>query len=243
MPTPLSSFRLYDLSLDQLSAKDKLLINTINAHCYNLAQGDPEYLHALRSSDVLLPDGISIVLAIRWLTGKKLRKIAGDDLFRWEMERMDAMGGKVFFLGSSERILLMIQKKVAKEYPHIKLKTYSPPFKPLFTIEDNLEMVTAINAFIPDVLFVGMTAPKQEKWSYANLNELKAHHICCIGAVFDFYAGTIKRAPAWIIRIGFEWFYRLIKEPRRLWRRYLVGNTKFSFAVIKEFLNQRHGMS
>ena len=98
-------------------------------------------------------------------------------------------------------------------------------------------MLEKINAFEPDALFVGMTAPKQEKWAYEHFTHLQAGHICCIGAVFDFYAGTISRAPQWMIQMGLEWLYRLIKEPRRMWRRYLIGNSKFIWAVVKEKYN------
>ena len=95
-------------------------------------------------------------------------------------------------------------------------------------------MINAVNDFNPDVLLIGMTQPKQEKWDSQHFNELKVGHICCIGAVFDFYAGTINRAPKWMIYLGLEWFYRLLKEPRRMWRRYLLGNSKFIWLVIKE---------
>ena len=95
-------------------------------------------------------------------------------------------------------------------------------------------MLHAVNAVQPDVLFVGMTAPKQEKWAYHNHPNLLAGHTCCIGAVFDFYAGTVQRAPRVFINLGLEWFYRLAKEPRRMWRRYLIGNVKFIRAIIKE---------
>ena len=240
MSISLSSFKLYDLPLNQLSINDKLLINTINAHSYNVAGKDKEFVEALLLSNVLLPDGISIVYAVSLLTGQRLQKIAGDDLFRWEMERIDKTGGKVFFLGSSENILSKIQNKVSTEYPNISLKTYSPPYKPHFSFEDDQIMIESINDFNPDVLFIGMTAPKQEKWAFSHFNELKVKHVCCIGAVFDFYAGTVNRAPKWIIKIGFEWFYRFIMEPRRMWRRYLIGNTKFSYSVIREFISLKY---
>jgi N-acetylglucosaminyldiphosphoundecaprenol N-acetyl-beta-D-mannosaminyltransferase len=97
-------------------------------------------------------------------------------------------------------------------------------------------MLKAINAFKPDALMVGMTAPKQEKWAYKHYNQLEVGHICCIGAVFDFYAGTVKRAPQWMIKMGLEWFYRLIKEPGRMWQRYLIGNMIFIGHIIKEKL-------
>ena len=95
-------------------------------------------------------------------------------------------------------------------------------------------MLTAINSIKPDVLFIGLTAPKQEKWAYKHFNELEARHICSIGAVFDFYAGTVTRSPKWMIDYGLEWLYRLLKEPRRMWQRYLKGNLIFIFLIIKE---------
>ena len=94
-------------------------------------------------------------------------------------------------------------------------------------------MIDAVNEVEPDVLFVGMTAPKQEKWSYQFYDELKAGHICCIGAVFDFYAGNIKRAPDWMISAGLEWLYRLLSEPRRIGRRYIIGNSLFVYEILK----------
>ena len=97
-------------------------------------------------------------------------------------------------------------------------------------------MINAINAENPDVLFIGMTAPKQEKWAYQHFNKLKALHIGCIGAVFDFYAGDVKRAPKWIVKTGFEWSYRLFSEPKRLWKRYLFGNISFVHKLVKEKL-------
>jgi N-acetylglucosaminyldiphosphoundecaprenol N-acetyl-beta-D-mannosaminyltransferase len=212
----------------------KLQINTINAHCYNLAQSDTLYQKALLNSDILIPDGISVVWAIRWLTGKKIKKIAGADLFFYELKRLQQTGGKCFFLGSTESTLKHIKERIACEYPDISVQTYSPPYKPEFSEEDNMAMLDSINAFHPDVLMVGMTAPKQEKWAYQHYNQLQVGHICCIGAVFDFYAGTVRRAPDWMIKLGLEWFYRLIKEPRRMWKRYLAGNLIFIGHIISE---------
>jgi len=182
----------------------------------------------------LIPDGISIVWAVRWLTGQKIKKIAGSELFFYEMEQLQRIGGKCFFLGSTEATLNCIAERVNKDYPNVKVQWHSPPYKPEFSEEDNLAMLKAINTFQPDVLFIGMTAPKQEKWAYQHYDQFNVNHICCIGAVFDFYAGTVKRAPKWMINMGLEWFYRLIKEPRRMWRRYLIGNSKFIWAVLKE---------
>lgn len=214
----------------------KLIINTINAHCYNIAQIDKTYAQALHSSDVLLPDGVSITLALRYLNGKKINKIAGADLFYYEMNRLNHKGGKIFFLGSKTSTLEIIKNKAKKNFPNVQVAYYSPPYVSEFSESDSAKMLDEINRFKPDVLFVGMTAPKQEKWTYIHYNKIPSCHICNIGAVFDFYAGNIKRAPKWVIKLGFEWLYRLIMEPMRLWRRYLIGNTKYIFYINKEKL-------
>lgn len=215
----------------------KLLINTINAHSYNTAQQDALFAEALQQGDVLIPDGASIVMACRWLKAKVQPKerIAGWDLFVFEMEKLNRQGGTCFFMGSSEKVLGLIRERAKSVYPNIRIETYSPPYKPEFTAEENRAMVEAINRCNPDLLWIGMTAPKQEKWAYAHWKELDIHcHCGTIGAVFDFFAGTMERAPLWWQEHSLEWLYRLIKEPKRMWRRYIIGNTLFLWNLTKE---------
>ena len=221
----------------------KLLINTINAHSYNVAQEDAVFAEALRKGDVLLADGASIVHACRWLKTptRPKERIAGYDLFEYEMavlERQaskDAKQRKVMFMGSSPRVLQKIEQRAAVDHPHLKVVTYSPPYKPEFSEADNQAIIAAINSANPDLLWIGMTAPKQEKWTYSHWQELNIHcHVGTIGAVFDFYAGTAKRAPLWWQRHSLEWLYRLIIEPRRMWRRYIIGNVLFIRNVLRE---------
>jgi N-acetylglucosaminyldiphosphoundecaprenol N-acetyl-beta-D-mannosaminyltransferase len=194
-------------------------------------------MEALLNSDILIPDGISVVWTERWLSGKRIKKIAGEDLFYYEMERLQQKGGKCFFLGSSEETLIKIKKRALIEYPSVTVETYSPPYKDEFSTNENRQMLEMINNLQPDALMIGMTAPKQEKWAYQNYNQLKAGHICCIGAVFDYFAGNIQRAPVWMIDAGFEWFYRLVKEPRRMWYRYLIGNFLFVWSIVIQKIN------
>lgn len=215
----------------------KLLINTINAFSYDNARKDVLFSEALQKGDVLIPDGISIVKACRFLNAKSQPKerIAGWDLFVYEMEKLNRVGGKVMFLGSSDAVLNLIRHRVAEKYPKIEVDTYSPPYKPEFSDEENEAMISAINHSNPDLLWIGMTAPKQEKWAYTHLNRLDVHcHIGTIGAVFDFFAGTVKRAPERWQRAGLEWLYRLLSEPRRMWRRYFIGNAKFIYYIMVE---------
>lgn len=291
-------FRLKNLNIlgskVELAAlpEGKLLINTINAHSYNTARKDELFAEALTNGDVLIPDGVSIVKACRWIKAKSLPKerIAGWDLFEFEMNKLEECGMKnvecgvsgeecgmnnssldnsssasadhsklkilalasvstsraqnskfrerpltVMFMGSSQKVLDLIVKRAAEVYPHLKVVTYSPPYKPEFSAEDNKAIIDAINAADPDLLWIGMTAPKQEKWTYSHWNELNIHcHVGTIGAVFDFFAGTVERAPIWWQRHGLEWLYRLLKEPKRMWRRYIIGNTLFLWNMLKE---------
>lgn len=227
------------ISLNTLQ-EGKLLINTINAHSYNTSLKDPLFAEALQKGDVLIPDGISIVKACKWLNAKSqpIERIAGWDLFEFEMNRLNQKGGKCFFMGSSEKVLALIKEKAKVIYPNITVETYSPPYKPEFSEEDNKKIIDAINRANPDLLWIGMTAPKQEKWTYSHWNELNIHcHVGTIGAVFDFFAGTVERAPIWWQEHGLEWLYRLIKEPKRMWRRYIIGNTKFLINILREKLN------
>lgn len=215
----------------------KLLINTINAHSYNTALKDAFFAEALMKGDALIPDGASIVMACQKLKAKSQPKerIAGWDLFTMEMERLNRKGGKCFFMGSSEKVLKLIREKAKTVYPNIQVETYSPPYKPEFSDEENRDIIEAINRANPDLLWIGMTAPKQEKWAYRHWKELNIHcHCGTIGAVFDFFAGTMERAPIWWQEHSLEWLYRLIKEPRRMWRRYIIGNTLFIRNILKE---------
>lgn len=245
----IKKFRLSDLSIvesrDALVSipEGKVLINTINAHSFNVAQKDVLFAEALAKGDYLIPDGASVIKACKWLKAKSLPKerIAGWDLFAFEMQRLNDKSkkeggrGKVMFMGSSEKVLELIRERAAKDYPNLEVVTYSPPYKPEFSDEDNAAIIKAINEANPDLLWIGMTAPKQEKWTYQHWNELNIHcHVGTIGAVFDFYAGTAQRAPKWWQEHSLEWLYRLIKEPKRMWRRYVIGNPLFLWNITKE---------
>ena len=201
----------------------KYLINTLNAYSFNIAQKHSLYAEALAKSDYLIPDGKSIVWACRLLKGCSTPKerIAGWDLFEFEMERTEERRKKeegkrlrVMFLGSSERVLGLIRERAKIDYPNLEVVTYSPPYTAEFTNEDSKTIVKVINETNPDLLWIGMTAPKQETWIWQHWRQLDIHcHVGTIGAVFDFYAGTVKRAPLWMQRNGLEWLYRLEQEP------------------------------
>lgn len=212
----------------------KIIVNTINPHSYCVAETDKKFKEALLSSDILIPDGIGIVYAVKFLNGIKINRITGADMHQHLLLMAEQSELKVFYLGASDDTLKKIRSRILSEFESIKVGYYSPKFKKEFSPDDNQDMVNAVNEFSPDILFVGMTAPKQEKWVYSNQHRLNVNIITSIGAVFDFYAGSVNRAPEFMINLRLEWFYRLIKEPKRLWRRYLVNNTIFIFYIIIE---------
>ncbi len=230
------------MGYDVLSAKlngfifsaRKTVINTINAHSFVVAEHDKDFSNALKSADVLIPDGFPIVMAAKFLNDTRIYKIAGEDLFFHLLYNLNESSGSCFFLGSTDKTLDKIKSRLDEEYPNIKARFYSPPFKQEFSEEDNEKMIKEINQFHPDVLFVGMTAPKQEKWVHENGKKIDAKTITSIGAVFDFYARNIKRPSEFWRSLRLEWFVRLIKEPRRLWRRYLVSSPIF-FKYLLEY--------
>jgi N-acetylglucosaminyldiphosphoundecaprenol N-acetyl-beta-D-mannosaminyltransferase len=211
------------------------LVNTLNPHSYVVAKRDPAFQRALKESSCLVPDGSGIVLAAAILKRRRIRKIAGADLHDYLLKQLDKIHGTCFYLGASQKTLDLIKARLATEYPNIRAGFYSPPYKPEFSDEDNRIMVEVINtspirqlASSPiDAVFIGMTAPKQEKWAFANRERLNVRVICSIGAVFDFYAGTVQRSSPFWISLGLEWLPRLLREPRRLWKRVFLSGPEF----------------
>jgi len=218
-----------DLSSINVKGSTKQVINTINPHSYVTAKSDLLFKQALLASDTLIADGSGIVLAAKKIHNEKIQKIAGADLHQHLLSELNKVNGSVFYMGASSNTLVKIQKKLSVEFPNIKVSSYSPPYKDHFSDDDNQIIVDKINAFNPDVLFIGMTAPKQEKWLYQHKNKLNFKIASSIGAVFDFYAGTVQRPSQFWINIHLEWLPRLLKEPKRLWKRNFISTPVFLF--------------
>lgn len=227
-------YSVYIGNLSDIFNSEKVIINTLNQYSYCIAEGDPHFKKSLNNADILLPDGIGIVKAAKFLYGKKIKKIAGADLHRYVLKELNKKRGTCFYLGSSQETLDKIERRISKEFSGIKFAKYSPPFKSAFSVEDNRAIIDAVNLVKPDVLFVGMTAPKQEKWVESQKELLNVKMICSIGAVFDFYAGTKKRPSKVWIKFGLEWLGRLVKEPGRMSKRYLYFGFVFGFYLLKE---------
>lgn len=207
----------------------------MNPHSYAVALDQPRFREALLAADWLVPDGAGIVLASRLLKGSIRTRVTGADLFLCLHRRLDEQGGaSVFFLGATKETLAIIRARMARDHPGLRVAgTLSPPFRERFTREEDEAIISAVNRARPDLLWVGMTAPKQELWLHEHRDRLDARFAGAIGAVFDFYSGRVKRSPPIFQRLGLEWLPRLVQQPRRLWRRTFVSAPRFLLDVAR----------
>jgi N-acetylglucosaminyldiphosphoundecaprenol N-acetyl-beta-D-mannosaminyltransferase len=207
-----------------------------NPHSLEVAKKDEVFSQAIKEADLVVPDGVGIVIASKILGGYIRKRVTGSDIF---LQLCEALNGEkdfsCFFLGSTYKTLAKISEEMNVDFPNITVAgAYSPPFKPEFSPDDERMMVEAVNQVKPDVLWVGMTAPKQEKWIYRNKDHLDVKFIGAVGAVFDFYAGGVKRSPPWFLDHGMEWLPRLVQDPGRLWKRTLISAPLFLTRVVAE---------
>ncbi len=212
----------------------------LNPHSYVVSLKDPVFALALKNADWLIPDGAGIALASQIWGGTIRQRVTGSDIFYALLKNINESGGRrIFFLGASDETLKFIRERMMNDYPNIHLAgVYSPPFKPSYSPSENDAMIEAINASSADVLWVGMTAPKQEKWIYENHSRLNVKFAGAIGAVFDFYGGRVKRSHPVFCKLGLEWLPRFIQQPRRLWRRNFISTPIFVFMVFCEFFRR-----
>ena len=202
-----------NLSKIDLDSSNCRVLNTINPNSYGISTKDTEFNTALKSSDYLVLDGVYFALASILLQGKNIKKNQGPEVFDHFINRLEITGGKAFFLGSTENTLKRIKFRIQNEYLNIRAGSYSPPFKTEFSENDNIEMIKSINSFQPDILLIGMTCPKQEKWAIMNRDRLNLGLVICIGNVFDWFAGTQKSIhPIWF-KLRLAWLARVFLRP------------------------------
>jgi len=229
----------FDIFCDELTGLETnnsiKTISTINAYSYEISKNDREFKQALKDSDALLPDGVGFVIAARIIHKIRIKKIAGYDAFTYFLSAAEKNSSKLFFLGSTIQNLERIKYKINNNFKNIVLDYYAPPFTDEFDKNENEVILNKISKFKPDILFVGMTAPKQEKWVFNNKDKIQVQKILCIGAVFDYYAGNKKRAPDFMIKLGLEWVYRLATDSRHMIGRYKNSPiSKLLLDAIKE---------
>lgn len=209
-----------------------------NVHSVVTASQDAEFGRAVREADMATPDGAPVAWMMRKLGHAGQQRINGPDLMWRYCEQAQLRDESVFFYGSTEETLTVLKSRLLTSFPGLKIAgTISPPFRKL-TAEEDEAIVAQINASGAGVVWVSLGCPKQELWMAAHRGRINAVMVG-VGAAFDYHAGTLKRAPKWMQDNGLEWFYRLVSEPRRLWRRYLVTNTLFVRGAIKQLARHR----
>jgi len=245
------SFRVLGVRVDAVQIRDVIelmerwiaacsachFIAFTGMHGISETQSDPSFKQILNSADLVVADGMPLVWLGRWHGNAMRRRVYGPEL----METFCRKTGPLYqhyFYGGGPGVADRLADILKRRYGVRTVGTYSPPFRPL-TEEENVEEDRRIRAVAPDVVWVGLSTPKQERWMYEHRPRLPVPLMAGVGAAFDFIAGTVKQAPAWMHENGLEWFFRLVQEPRRLWRRYLVIGSKFVWNVSLELLGLR----
>lgn len=210
-----------------------------NVHMVMEAYDSPDFRKIVNAADLVTPDGMPLVWALRLLGVKNQGRVYGPDLTLHLCAMAAVEGIPVALYGGTPESLRDFSRFLTKQYPGLKIAcAIAPPFRPLTPEEDALftEQLATSGARI---LFVGIGCPKQERWMADHKGRIPAVMLG-VGAAFDFHSGRIKQAPAWMQRVGLEWVFRLIMEPRRLWKRYLKHNPRFVFLFILQLLGLRH---
>lgn len=227
---PVSTAQFIDLVAERAKARERTRITYINAMCVNQAADDADYRACLRSADLVYADGQAIVWAARWLGSPVPERVNAGDFFTEFCRRCARENLSLFLLGSPEGRAARAAEVLQRAAPGLRIAGTHHGF---LTPELSAQVVAAINAARPDLLVVGMGVPQQERWLWAHWDQLEVPVAWCVGALFDYLAGAFPRAPRWMRRLGLEWLFRLALEPRRLWRRYLLGNPRFVWRVLR----------
>lgn len=217
------------------AARESRYVCICNVHSVVTTTLDSELQTVVNEADMSTPDGAPIAWALRRLGFPSQERINGPDLMWKYLGEAERLGQTVFFYGSMETTLAKLRESMASSFPHLIVAgTLSPPYRHLSAMEDESE-VRIINSSGTNVLFVGLGCPTQEKWMAVHRGRINALMIG-VGAAFDYHSGTTKRAPLWMQRKSLEWLYRLLSEPRRLYKRYLICNTLFIVGIAKQLI-------
>lgn len=215
------------------STRASKIVCICNVHMAIAASSDPDLAEVLRKADLVTADGAPIAWAIRRSGVDWQERINGPDLMWRYLSEAQEKGQVVFFYGGTPETISRLRCVLDNNFKFLKIGgMVSPPFRELSLFEEQ-EYVNLINNSGASVLFVGLGCPKQEKWMLKHQGKVNSVMIG-VGAALDYHAGVISRAPRWMQNIGLEWFHRLCSEPRRLWKRYLVTNTRFVIRIIKD---------
>ncbi len=211
-------------------------VTVTGVHGVMESQVDPDLRRIHNRAGMVTPDGMPLVWLGRYNGNKNVERVYGPDLMLALCEKFITNGYRHYLYGGNEGVPELLKSRLEQRFPGIKIVgTYSPPFRSL-TDEEDENIVKAINSAKPDIVWVGLSTPKQERWMAEHVDRLEVPILIGVGAAFDFNAGLIKQAPLWMQKSGLEWLFRLVTEPRRLWRRYLRNNPRFVLLIIQQAL-------
>jgi N-acetylglucosaminyldiphosphoundecaprenol N-acetyl-beta-D-mannosaminyltransferase len=210
-----------------------------DVHGVILSQDDAELRAIHNRAGLVTPDGMPLVWLSKLHGHRHVERVYGPDLMLALCAHSPARGYRHFLYGSSDAVLEKLRANLTARFPGLAIVgSYSPPFRPLTQAEDDA-VVEMLNAAAPDIVWVGLSTPKQERWMAAHLDRLQAPALIGVGAAFDFHAGTKPQAPRWMQRSGLEWLFRLATEPARLWKRYLVYSPRFVYLTALQLSGLR----
>jgi len=218
-------------AVEWASRGEARMITYVNAHCMNIAAQDNEYRNLLNQSDLVHADGISIVWASEFLHQQKLTKVTGREWIDDFCKMISDRGLSLFILAGKPGIAVTARDNIQRKYPDIRIVGSSDGY---FSEKSEMEVLQSIEASSPDVLMVGMGVPHQEKWIHNHRDEISAPVIWAVGGLFDIVAGILKPVPERLNRLGLEWLWSLMANPRGKWKRYLIGNPMFILRVLKQ---------
>lgn len=217
--------------LDSVIAKqEQVKVTYINADCLNKAFVDADYLHVIQQSDRIFPDGIGVKIAAKMTNQAMVDNINGTDMFPELCMLAQKQGYSMYFLGAQPGITDTMVKNLAERFPDLKIAGHQHGY---FDQQDTQKVIEDINNSNANLLFVAMGAPIQEKWINEHAQQLNCNVMLAVGGLFDFNSGNIPRAPVFVRKLGMEWVWRLLQEPGRMWRRYIIGNPLFLYRVFR----------
>ncbi len=223
---------------DWISQRRSRYVCVTPVHSVMECQNDSDLRRIFNASGLTTPDGMPLVWLCHLQGYRNVSRVYGPDLMLALCEQSQARYSH-FFYGGTPEVLDRLIANLQRRFPELQISgVYSPPFRDL-TPQEDAEIINKINKSRPDIVWVGLGAPKQERWMAAHVGKINAPVMIGVGAAFDFHAGLKKQAPPWIQRSGLEWLFRLLSEPRRLWKRYLINNPLFIWLILGQLLGLR----
>lgn len=239
VPISMTSYEEVFDAISERPTDHATVVAVCNVHSVMSARRDPDLYEAISQAEVATSDGVPLVWGLRWTIRPEQQRVYGPELMRRAFAEEGGRGWKHYLYGSTPETLGLLQEKLREMAPQADIVgVHSPPFRELTADERSAEL-EAIRDSGADVVWVGLGMPKQELWMHQVKGELPGIAVFGVGAAFDFLAGTVKQAPAWMQRFGLEWLYRLIQEPRRLWRRYVYNNPGYVVLLSWQVLTTR----